>query len=138
MIKEFTHGEDTTELWAAIGPWLVDQRVHDYLGMAITAQPGDLWHLVVSRGAARGFALSRPLKNNKLHIRFVYGLTPAIKRSLIKHIIRWATDQGHLDVHTNDREGSEVWTEFGFEPSQARKPGGFCRWEKPLKALSTT
>lgn len=137
-IKAFTQGKNVRidrELFGLVGPWLVDKKVHETLGAAITCAHGDLWFVAVDgKGNAKGFITARRMKNESLHVRFVFcaGETQLVYRALIKHAVSHAEETGCTSIWTNDRETATAWKSFGFVVT-SRARGAFARWEKPLQ-----
>jgi hypothetical protein len=136
-ILEYVQGgnsDSDRELFARVGPWVIDPKVHQALGTAVTAARGDLWWVAATSGGdTAGFATARLLANKTMHLRFVYTLADAsLARELIQCAIDHAEQARRTSVWTNDRETATVWKRLGFKPTP-RARGSFVRWDKALK-----
>lgn len=136
MIERFTQGQSKRsdkKLFGLIGRWIVDNRIHEQLGTAVTADDGDIWLVHISGTTANGFINARLLKNGGMHIRFVYcGDHEDVCRDMIDAVLDLAVGEQRMSVYTNDRADMKIWSEYGFTPTP--KPRGvFCRWDKPLQ-----
>ena len=134
-IKTFYQGKKDKELFGLVGAWLVDLKMHEKLGTAITSQAGDIWLVSqTEKGEPRGFATARKLKGGGLHIRFVYcpDDAPLMCKAMIMHFIKLAEDEQCGAIWTNDKPDNPFWKEFGFEFKQKAR-GAFGRWQKELK-----
>ena len=135
MIKVFEQGQSDkkdAELYALIGRWLVDIKIHQLLGTAITANAGDVWFVSVpEKGLPRGFANARLMKNGKMHIRFVYceDKAPMICNTLIKKFLNVADDKGCKEIYTNDTSDKKYWGNAGFKFT-APSRGKYGKWVK--------
>ena len=138
MIKAYVQGKaprKDRQLFGQTGHLLTSKAVHAELGAPITALPGDLWSLMVTDTSdVRGFATARAMKNNTLHLRFVYTVNGSKRtnKTLINHVTREARAAGHSAVYTTDKKTSSTWRECGFT-AQPGGRGAYCRWHKPLK-----
>lgn len=137
MIKVFTQGlkeKDDQELFGLVGRWLVDVKIHQQLGTAITSNDGDVWFVSIpEKGSPRGFANGRLLKNGKFHIRFVYCVegSPMICEAMIKKFLNEAAKQGSKEIYTNDIEVNQYWSDAGFEFTPPAR-GRYGKWIKQL------
>lgn len=136
-IKTFHQGASQAtdrELFGLVGSFLVDLKIHEKLGTAITTQAGDIWLIsMTGKGEVRGFATGRKLKGGGLHIRFVHcpDDAPLMCKTMINNLVTLAENEGCKSVWTNDKPDNSFWPEFGFTFT-ARARGTFGRWEKDL------
>lgn len=137
MIKKFIHGDPETDekLFCMIGKLVVNPKLHNELGSAITSLPGDLWYLYLNKEekVVEGFCQVRQMKNGHWHLRFLYAGQLGIKtrNALIDRAIRDAKAAQAVMIYTNDRETSGIWKLFNFVPYEKQR-GSFVRWEKDL------
>jgi hypothetical protein len=116
-----------------IGHWLVSPSVHDTLGIAPTALPGDMWLLLVEDSIALGFAQLRIQVNNLIHLRLCYSSNKSNQTKLIREVIDYAKEINASGVYTNDRETQTVYKELNFVKQKSAKRGEFVRWERQLQ-----
>jgi hypothetical protein len=136
-IKKTVQGESSKDdkvVFGQLGHWLLSKKVQKELGIAVSSEPGDIWHVATSsRDQAIGFALSRQLKTKKtIHLRFVYATSNKAVQALINGVIVLAIGSNQDTVYTNARETDSVWQDMGFV-QQPHESGVFCRWEKTIE-----
>ena len=136
MIKKFIHGNAKTDskLFAAVGSMAVNPKIHTELGNAVTSIEGDTWYLWFDEmNKLFGFCQTRKLKNNKLHIRYLYaqGLGFKIKSELLGWVMTDAKQDEITEIYTNDRISTGIYKTFGFT-AEPPKRGEFTKWEKIL------
>lgn len=140
-IQTFVQGQARTDrkLFGYLGSWLVDKKVQEQLGMAITAHSGDLWLVSTnSKDEVRGFATGRILKSGSLHLRFLYTADDGelVAKTLITRVLTLAEEHGSRLVYTNDRKTTMLWPDMGFKEIPSSRGGNFVRWEKVLEVSS--
>lgn len=137
-IQTYTQGKNKAkdkELFGLVGHWLVDLKMHEKLGTAITTQNGDIWLVSqTEKGEARGFATARQMKNGGLHIRFVYcpDDAPLMCKAMIQALLNHAEKSQLKSVWTNDKPDNPFWPEYSFTFT-ARARGNYGRWQKDLE-----
>jgi len=142
-IKTFHQGKSQasdSELFGLVGRFLVDLKMHERLGTAITTNDGDIWLVsITGKGEVRGFATARKIKTSGLHIRFVYcpDDAPLMCKAMITNLLKLAEDEGCMAVFTNDKPNNPFWPEFGFSFT-ARARGTYGRWNKELGIKDAT
>lgn len=123
------------ELFGLIGRWLIDKDIQAQLGVAVTADDGDIWYLATDgKGCPRGFATARVMKNDRMHLRFLYCVPDAdlVCRTLINRCIKDAKSHGCAAIWSNDRETATIWPSLGFTATPKAR-GAFVRWALDLE-----
>lgn len=136
MIEEFIQGKDDDgdhKLFGLLGAWLTSRKVHQSLGMPVTSDAGDVWHLMSEGGKACGFALTHyPKLGRPPHIRYLFGEGDGVQQRLLDAVLATARDRGVTLVYTLDRKSAEIWPRNGFSLLEYRGRREFCRWNKEI------
>jgi predicted signal transduction protein with EAL and GGDEF domain len=131
-IKTFHQGKSQasdSELFGLVGRFLVDLKMHERLGTAITTNDGDIWLVsITGKGEVRGFATARKIKTSGLHIRFVY--CPDDAPLMCKAMITMAHELGLRVV----AEGIETELEMTLLRDAGCDFGQGYLWGQPLRA----
>lgn len=114
------------QIGSLVGRWAISDEVVTLLALPVTGRTGDIW--VISND---GFAQMRPMKNNRLHLRFTYGESAAAKNEALLEAIRFAKEMSATAIYINER-GDSGLEKFGFVRGKQHKKSQFYRFEKQL------
>lgn len=136
-IREYTIGSSVKsdrDLFAWVGHFLINQEIHDLLGLAITSIAGDRWLVLTpEKGPARGFCLTRDTQAGaKRHIRYIYGDTALVRQALLARVIDTAKADQIKWLWTRERKTDGDLPKAGFvsvESDETGRKSNFCRWD---------
>ena len=134
-IHTLVQGEDDQKLFGLIGHWLVDKRVHEEIGIAVTSAVGDYWLIALdSKDAVAGFLNARLMSNGGMHIRITYSIKGGDRTqgNLIKHAVMLAVENHCPVIWANEKKTSSLLPKHDFI-AKPRARGVFCRWERTLE-----
>jgi hypothetical protein len=134
-IKEYVlGGHKDPELFGYIGRFLVDKAVHDKLGTAVVSQDSDMWWVMLNgKNQVRGFSTARVMKNDALHLRFVFCVDDEtlVLRTLLNRVIKFAEESYCKRIFINERTNFPLLEKLGFSFAAPTR-GSFVKWEKIL------